>query len=59
VLTTFSLFLFYFGCIKMVTDFDQPRLQTPNRFGQLSKNMFFARHVPQPKFLKFITGNYI
>ncbi len=40
----------------MVTDFDQSRLQTANRFGKLSKNMFFARHVPQPKFLKFITG---
>lgn len=41
----------------MVADFDRTRLQTPNRFGQLSRNMFFARHVPQPKFLKFITGN--
>jgi len=27
-----------------------------NRFGRLSKNMFFARHVAQPKYLKFITG---
>jgi hypothetical protein len=42
----------------MVTDFDQSRLQTPNRVGQLSKNMFFARHVAQPKFLKFITGYF-
>ncbi|CAF3700741.1 unnamed protein product [Rotaria sordida] len=40
----------------MDTDMDQSRLQTANRFGQLSKNMFFARHVPQPKYLKFITG---
>ncbi|CAF2679816.1 unnamed protein product [Rotaria sp. Silwood2] len=40
----------------MDTDMDRSHLQTANRFGQLSKNMFFARHVPQPKFLKFITG---
>jgi hypothetical protein len=43
----------------MVTDFDQPRLQTPNHFGRLSKNMFFARHVAQPRFLRFLTGNYL
>ncbi len=36
----------------MVTDVEQ----TPSRFGKLSKNMFFARHVAQPRFLKFITG---
>ncbi|CAF1144203.1 unnamed protein product [Rotaria sp. Silwood1] len=40
----------------MDTDMDRSHLQTANRFGQLSKNMFFARHVPQPKYLKFITG---
>jgi hypothetical protein len=43
----------------MDTDSDGSRLQTPNRFGKLSKNMFFARHVPQPKYLKFITGYYL
>jgi hypothetical protein len=42
----------------MVTDFDRSGLQPPNRFGNLSRNMFFARHVAQPKYLKFITGNY-
>lgn len=44
-------------CERMVTDFDQSHLQPPNRLGKLSKNMFFARHVAKPKFLKFITGS--
>ena len=38
-------------------DLERSRSQTRNRFGHLSKNMFFARHVAQPRFLKFITGN--
>jgi hypothetical protein len=42
--------------MEMDTDLDQSRGQTASRFGQMSKNMFFARHVPQPKYLKFITG---
>ncbi|CAF2068886.1 unnamed protein product [Rotaria magnacalcarata] len=40
----------------MDTDTERSRLHTASRFGQLSRNMFFARHVPQPKYLKFITG---
>lgn len=40
----------------MNTDTDRSRLQAAGRFGQMSKSMFFARHVPQPKYLKFITG---
>ena len=41
----------------MTTDFDpSSRLLHRNRFGQLSKNMFFARHVAQPRYLRFING---
>ncbi|CAF4089385.1 unnamed protein product [Rotaria sp. Silwood2] len=40
----------------MTTDVERSRSQAQNRFGQLSKNMFFARHVAQPRYLKFITG---
>ncbi len=43
----------------MFTDVDGSGLQTPNHTGQLSKNMFFARHVAQPRFLRFLTGNYL
>ncbi|CAF0879687.1 unnamed protein product [Didymodactylos carnosus] len=35
---------------------DTEQARTSSRFGQLSKNMFFARHVAQPRYLKFITG---
>ncbi|CAF4535056.1 unnamed protein product [Rotaria sp. Silwood1] len=40
----------------MTTDVERSRPQTRNGFGQLSKNMFFARHVAQPRYLRFITG---
>ncbi|CAF0797225.1 unnamed protein product [Rotaria sordida] len=40
----------------MTTDVERSRSPTRNRFGQLSKNMFFARHVAQPRYLRFITG---
>jgi hypothetical protein len=40
----------------MTMDFDRSRSQPRNRFGQLSKSMFFARHVAQPRYLRFITG---
>jgi hypothetical protein len=43
----------------MTTDFDRSRFQPRNRFGQLSKNMFFARHVAQPRYLRFITGKKV
>jgi hypothetical protein len=35
---------------------DRARSSTANRFGHLSKNMFFTRHMPQPKYLHFIAG---
>ncbi|CAF1201324.1 unnamed protein product [Rotaria magnacalcarata] len=37
-------------------DFEPSRSLPRCRFGQLSKNMFFTRHVAQPRFLRFITG---
>lgn len=40
----------------MAMDFESSRSTTKYRFGQLSKNMFFTRHVAQPRYLRFITG---
>ncbi|CAF4597437.1 unnamed protein product [Rotaria socialis] len=40
----------------MAMDFEPSRSLPRCRFGQLSKNMFFTRHVAQPRFLRFITG---
>jgi len=41
----------------MATNIERSRSLQRNRFGHLSKNMFFARHVAQPRYLKFIMGN--
>jgi len=40
----------------MNTENDRSRSLAASRFGKLSKNMFFTRHVPHPRYLKFITG---